>query len=249
MNRMLLEAHELDGRSLSLDAHDRRTNHIRCILRSVTGDTVRAGIVNGPPGTVTLDSVAADGVRGTFVPDTTSDAVQAGIGGTLLLGAVRPIVFKRLVKDLATLGLDRVFVCAAELTEKSYLSATVWKPDALRERLVAGAEQGGLTSIPEVRVFHSLLSALEHIPAGTRMLADQDGASPAQLLRDGIPCAPEWTAAVGPERGFTEQERRTLLQAGFSTVSLGPTVLRSETAAQTLPLFVHFFCNNYHQTF
>jgi RsmE family RNA methyltransferase len=81
------------------------------------------------------------------------------------------------------------------------------------------------------------------------VLADQDGPTPAQLLRGGIPCAPEWTAAVGPERGFTERERRTLLNAGFATVSLGPTVLRSETAAQTLPLFVYFFRSNYHQPF
>ncbi|MFP4509786.1 MAG: RsmE family RNA methyltransferase [Spirochaetaceae bacterium] len=249
MNRMLFEAHELDGRVLSFNGHDRRTKHIRSILRLEPGDTLRAGIVNGPPGTVTLESVGENGVSGTFVPDTPSDAPQAGIGGTLLLAAVRPIVFKRLIKDLATLGLDRVFVCASDLTEKSYLSASVWTSDALRERLVAGAEQGGLTSIPEVRVFHSVRSAMEHIPAGTRVLADQDGASPAELLRDYSPWTPEWTAAVGPERGFTEQERDTFLNAGFIAVSLGPSVLRSETAAQTLPLVVYALCRNSCQPF
>jgi 16S rRNA (uracil1498-N3)-methyltransferase len=38
---------------------------------------------------------------------------------------------------------------------------------------------------------------------------------------------------IGPEGGFTEEERKKALNAGFKPVSLGPTTLRIETAAIT----------------
>ncbi|MNC97045.1 Ribosomal RNA small subunit methyltransferase E [compost metagenome] len=37
--------------------------------------------------------------------------------------------------------------------------------------------------------------------------------------------------AVGPEAGFSESEERVLVAAGFRPVTLGPRILRTETAA------------------
>ncbi|TVQ27713.1 MAG: RsmE family RNA methyltransferase [Spirochaetaceae bacterium] len=244
MNRMLFEAEELQGVRVALGPRDRRALHLRGVLRSSVGDSVRAGIVNGPSGVFRVLAMAHDGVTGEFTAcESAAEATghSAGIGGTLLLGAVRPIVFKRLVKDLSTLGLARIMVCAADLTERSYLSASIWERGVLRDRLVAGAEQGGHTRLPELAVYRSLTDALAEVSDSFRIVADQDGVPPATILSHREAASADWTAAVGPERGFSDRERSALIAAGFMPVSLGPSILRSEVAAQVLPLMIHAF--------
>ncbi len=244
MNRMLFEAEELQGVRVALGPRDRRALHLRDVLRSGIGDSVRAGIVNGPAGVFRVLSIAREGVAGEFTPCESaekSDVYTAGIGGTLLLGAVRPIVFKRLVKDLSTLGLARIMVCAADLTERSYLSASIWERDALRDRLIAGAEQGGHTRLPGLAVYRSLTDALDDVSDHFRILADQDGVPPATIPCHAEAASGDWIAAVGPERGFSDRERCALIAGGFQPVSLGPSILRSEVAAQALPLIIHAF--------
>lgn len=238
MNRILFEESELENGHVCLPPNDRRSVHVRTVLRAVPGDTVRAGLVQGATGALTVEDSDSNGLHGFFEADD-EPSTGGGIGGTLLLAAVRPIVFKRLVKDLSTLGLERILVCRATLTERSYLHASIWDADRLRGRLVEGAEQGGHTRIPEVSVYASVPAAIEALPAGPRFLADQQGKPLFDAPGGTVQHTGSLTSAVGPERGFTGDERSALLAAGFRPVSLGPAILRTEVAAQALPLLVY----------
>ena len=95
-----------------------------------------------------------------------------------------------------------------------------------RRVAVAAAEQCGRTLIPEVRPalgFPNWLAAPVETPRwmlapGGAAIASQPGApSPLELV-------------VGPEGGFSERERALLEDHGCIPVSLGPRVLRTETA-------------------
>jgi 16S rRNA (uracil1498-N3)-methyltransferase len=61
---------------------------------------------------------------------------------------------------------------------------------------------------------------------GNGWLADSAGAAPATAL-DNTPL----TILVGPEGGFSPEERETTLAAGYQPVALGLNTLRFETAA------------------
>jgi 16S rRNA (uracil1498-N3)-methyltransferase len=60
-----------------------------------------------------------------------------------------------------------------------------------------------------------------------------------RLLADPAAAPPEWlevggdgiTVLVGPEGGFTDEERTAILASGFAGLLLGPRILRAETAA------------------
>ncbi len=67
---------------------------------------------------------------------------------------------------------------------------------------------------------------LERENPGHAWLADAAGAPPPARL-DGAPC----TILVGPEGGLTERERAAAIEAGYTPTSLGPNMLRFETAA------------------
>ena len=60
------------------------------------------------------------------------------------------------------------------------------------------------------------------------MLDEDPGAMP---LLKAVPAGDAVALALGPEGGWTPEERQQCVAAGWKPVSLGPTVLRAETAA------------------
>jgi 16S rRNA (uracil1498-N3)-methyltransferase len=103
--------------------------------------------------------------------------------------------------------------------------------ERLQAHLVEAAEQCGRTALPELAALVSLPALLEDWPAErTLFFADELGGAP---MRDAFAANPGPAALlVGPEGGFTRQERE-LIRAlpAACAISLGPRILRAETAA------------------
>lgn len=105
--------------------------------------------------------------------------------------------------------------------------------DRMRANVVEAAEQCGVLALPAVReplAFAPWLKALA--PARTLVFCDEDAetADPVAAL-EAAPAGPV-TLLVGPEGGFEESERRALrAREGVVRLSLGPRILRADTAA------------------
>jgi 16S rRNA (uracil1498-N3)-methyltransferase len=92
----------------------------------------------------------------------------------------------------------------------------------------AASEQCGRTVVPQLAPVAPLLDWLRSPPASTghRLLLS---------LRDAMPFAapmgvPSMVFLSGPEGGLSEAEENAAREAGFTPVSLGPRVLRADTA-------------------
>ncbi len=228
MNLLLFESEEIGN---PLRRGDERYEHIRTILKSVPGDVLEAGIVNGPRGRVMIRETGIDAIKYDFVPGEAEEPPLKGL--TMIIGCPRPPTARRLVKDLVTLGVGRLLFTDTDLNEKSYLQAKFWR-DGLNEGAAReGAMQGKSTRIPPMDRYFSLNRALESLPGGeTRLVPDlTDGPTLLQVLGSSLPEGATVAAAVGPERGWTDREREMLASRGFLPVSLGPRVLRTESAA------------------
>ena len=99
---------------------------------------------------------------------------------------------------------------------------------------IEAAEQCGILALPEVASPVALNRYLaERDPARWLVFCDEDAetANPAAALGKLPPCCP-LAVLVGPEGGFAEDERAALLKAGnVVRLSLGPRILRADTAA------------------
>jgi 16S rRNA (uracil1498-N3)-methyltransferase len=135
-----------------------------------------------------------------------------------------------IVQKATELGVSRLVPWQAER------SVVRLEPDraaerARRWRRIAeeAARQCGRADVPEVTVPGTLAAALE-TPGGFARIAFHAGAGAplAGLLR---PDAPGILAVVGPEGGLTEREVEACVAAGCGLATLGPRVLRAETAA------------------
>jgi 16S rRNA (uracil1498-N3)-methyltransferase len=90
---------------------------------------------------------------------------------------------------------------------------------------IAACEQCGRNRLPEVRPlldFH----AYQPPAKGAKLLLSAQGRSIRELEVEG-----DAVIAAGPEAGFAEEEQAALERAGFVKASLGPRILRTETAA------------------
>jgi 16S rRNA (uracil1498-N3)-methyltransferase len=103
----------------------------------------------------------------------------------------------------------------------------------MRANTVEAAEQCGILHLPEVCEPEKLGEALRGWD-GARALIFADEAAPIASPLEALAAVPRGPLAllIGPEGGFDPAERETLLRLPFvHAVSLGPRVMRADTAA------------------
>ena len=235
MNIVLFEEVELVS---PLPLCDPRVKHIQKILHKGVGDSFDAGIVNGAAGTAEILSVSHQGMEFRFVANGDGKPLHPV---TMIIGFPRPIQLKRLLRDIASLGVSQVHLCGTELGEKSYLKATLSQPEELHAMLKDGSIQAKSTHVPQVFVHQNVASCLDFVAGNTSIRVALDNIEPTASLQGFLSSkfsADEAktagvVAAIGSERGWTANERNLFRERGFTLCGMGERVLRTETAATT----------------
>ena len=158
MNIILLRQEELSDGNFSFAKTDERFLHIKKVLKLGVGAIFKAGIIDGEKGTAEITSFSDEGLSARF----TSSAEQApdGADGSypastlppirLILGFPRPIQLRRILRDVAGLGIEALYLTGTELGEKSYLKADIAAETEIERLLIDGCSQAGDTHIPKV---------------------------------------------------------------------------------------------------
>lgn len=149
---------------------------------------------------------------------------------TLLFALAKGEKVDLVVQKATELGAARVAPFAAE---RSVVRLDPGKGDERARRWTRIAEEAarqcGRADVPEILAPERLGIALDRLPPGTVPLVLHPGA--ARLSSIALPAGAGLAAVVGPEGGLTPAERRACQEAGAAEVTLGPRVLRAETAA------------------
>lgn len=134
------------------------------------------------------------------------------------------------VQKATELGVARLVPFAAARSVVR-LEGAKGEERARRWRKIAeeAARQCGRADVPAVAAPGPLDAALAALPAGTATFVFQPGGAPLSHAEEGD--ARGFAAVVGPEGGLSEDELEACLRAGAIPTSLGPRVLRAETAA------------------
>ena len=210
-----------------IPASDERARHILEVLKLKEGDTFRMGIINQSEGDAVITSIKDDGVFFSYEPKT----VPVMHPVTLLCAQVRPICMKRILREAVSLGVKRIILCGSDTGEKSYLSSNLYKTGEYKEYLLDGAMQACHAGMSEVLFTNTADGAIrmvnEHCSGSDLIVLDNVvGSVPLSSAEIG----PEAVIAIGPERGWSDRERRLFSEAGYRPMLLGSRVLRTETA-------------------
>ena len=240
MNRILFEPGEIrDGRATFSDA---RAEHVLNVLHGAEGQTLKTGVLDGPVGTSVIERIEGRAVTVRCTHETPSRPPWLD----LILAPPRPRAMKRLLPQLASLGVRRIVLVGAEKVEKAFWGAQLLKEEIFRPLLIDGLQQAGTTNVPTIHIAKNFKRFIDF-----QFNSDFGGQSPLIVahpspLRGQSPTLRGQTPviggqspnvrglspvlAVGPEGGWTDAEVVLLEEKGFTRMSLGPRILRTDTA-------------------
>ena len=209
----------------------RRLAHIRKVHRAQTGDSLLTGRLNGPMGQGVVTHISREAVE---MELSLTKEPPPPLPLTLVLALPRPKMLKRILQCVTSLGVKKIHLINSWRVEKGFWSSPILEPLRLEREMILGLEQACDTRLPKVhleRFFSPFVK--ETLPAITR-----DTLNLAAHPKTHAPCPKNpgrpVTLVMGPEGGFIDIEVTTLEEAGFAPVSLGPRILRTETAVPVL---------------
>ena len=143
----------------------------------------------------------------------------------LLFAPIKKARTDFIVEKAVELGVRRILPVQTRHTNSERI-----RQDRLQAHATEAAEQCGATYVPEVADLTHLDRLLAHWPEGRRLYwCDETAAGqPATLTPAEGPAA----ILIGPEGGFSADEAQRLrARPGTVPLSLGPRILRADTAA------------------
>ncbi|MFO0666458.1 MAG: RsmE family RNA methyltransferase [Polyangiaceae bacterium] len=224
MNLILLrEGERAHGDTFRIDGD--RAAHVSKVLRAKEGDSLVVGLLDGPLGKGRVMAITEGSVTLACTFDAT---VRPRASFDVALAVPRPKMLRRILFAAAEIGVDRLVLFRTWRVEQAYLSSPALEPDACLPHLVQGLMQGRSTRLPLVTFVPTFRAFLDEALPSLKVPRFVLHPTDAPLLRsDG---EGHGTLVLGPEGGFIPREVESLNARGCLPRTLGPRILRVETA-------------------
>lgn len=157
-------------------------------------------------------------------------AAVAQLQLTLVLAIFKFDRMEWAIEKCTELGVSRIVPMIARRTDSRLAAAAGKRSERWRRIVVEASEQARRVSPPAIEAPIRFKEAAA-LPGTTRVVLSEyeRGLSLKDALKGHA--EGELVLAVGPEGGWTEEELAVFHQAGWTSASLGGTILRAETAA------------------
>ncbi len=205
----------------------RRLDHVREFLRPEVGRELQVGVLNGRIGRGRVERLDESALELTI---TLERDPPPPLPVTLVLALPRPPVMDRSIAAIASLGIKEIILLKSWRVEKQYWQSPRLRPENLHQQLILGLEQSVDTVLPTIRSCHYFNQFITDeapplLARGPGIVATPEG-RPARELAGSSPRS----LIIGPEGGFIPDEVEALVRVGFTATSVGPRILRVETA-------------------
>jgi 16S rRNA (uracil1498-N3)-methyltransferase len=212
---------------------DAEAHHLAHVMRAKAGDQVILFDGAGGEYAAVVERVARSTIELAVLAHR---AIDRELAAPVVVGASLPKGDRQrwLIEKLVELGVTDFVPLATARGVAQPVGNVV---DRLRRAVVEASKQCGRNRLMQIQPPQKWRAFVCDAPAAAGRLIAHPGAD--RTLADVVRGAPSAAAAgmflaVGPEGGFTDDEARLALSAGWTGVDLGSRILRVETAAATL---------------
>ncbi len=215
------------GASLALDAE--RSHYVSRVLRLRTGDELVLFDGKGGEHAATVSGMSRKGVT-VSVGNARERDVESPLQVRLVQGLSRGDRMDLVVQKATELGVQRITPVIMEYSVVRLDAAKAGKRVEHWTKIAQGAcEQSGRNRVPVIDAPQALAAALaRESPGSTRAVLHPGADEPLFSLETS---GSQIDLLVGPEGGLSPGELEQAVAAGYRACSLGPRILRTETAA------------------
>lgn len=206
--------------------------HITRVLRMGPGDIITVLDGDGKVYEARIESVSRDKVRCEILEEGQAGG-EPPVRVTLVQGLSKGEKMDLVVQKGTELGVTSIIpvICKYSVVKLSPKKAAE-RRDRWQRIAVEAAKQCGRAVVPRVVTPMAWWEALEDIPNGAVALMPYEGEN-EQKMRDvlrKLAAPPEIYIFIGPEGGIHPEEFEQAYRKGVIPVTLGPRILRTETA-------------------
>lgn len=204
-----------------------RAHHLGVVLRAQAGqlyelsDGVRVCLGR-------IEKVARDKVEFALLEELPAE--QPRLQVVLLLSMVKFDAFEWAIEKATELGVAEIVPLAAARSEKALIAAAEKRSERWRKIVLEAAQQSRRVSLPVLQPVAKAEAAFVTQADRLGIFLSERADAPAlrSVLQDRA--ASKAVLAIGPEGGWTDEERGLAVKAEFLEASLGRLILRTETA-------------------
>lgn len=231
MSKFFVDYHDVKDSTIRItDADDRK--HMTKVLRLDVGDTVSISDTVQFEYTVEITAIEKDYIE-TRILDKQKFAREPELKITLFQGVPKQGKMETIIQKTVELG---VFSIVPVFTDRSvvidhgnfYKKIERWQKIA--DEAVKQCKRGIIPQIQREMIFQEMLSEVVKYELILFPYENEENVTLKDCLRS-LEKKPQKAAVIiGPEGGFSDKEAEALIKLGAQSVSLGKTILRTETA-------------------
>lgn len=237
---------ELSNSSSTYELDSIQSLHIATVLRLKEGATIE--LFNGE-GLSCEANILLASKRGVQIELNSKITKSEKSKGTLI--GVLPYIKKEnlffMTQKLTEMGISELIFFKPENLDQSLVKKDLSKlKDKLNDVVIGACKQSGINFLPKIEHYNDLKESLDNSSAlgANNFVCFFDLEASKHLSRDDIADKEACIFITGPESGFSDQERFTMLAKDISLRSLGKNILRAETAPIiSITLFQSFLGN------
>lgn len=231
MNRFFVHPHQIADSLITITGSD--VNHIARVLRLKIGDQIMAADGTGREYLAELTVIDGQKVEA-VIKDSLTSRNEPPLDVYLLQGLPKGEKMELIIQKCTEIGIRKIIPVNME---RSIVRLMGEKAEKRRERWqrIAGeaAKQCQRSMIPEVAPICDLPQAIKQLPEHTMLVVpweEEHDLGLKDFFRNNASFSGSLALIIGPEGGISREEALLAMEHEAKKVSLGPRILRTETA-------------------
>lgn len=196
-------------------------HHLKNVMRCKVGEKVEVVNGQGQLASASIKTITKDAAL--LDIDYVHQEEASIVNHTLAQAFLRPSKIEWIIEKGTELGIDTFCLFPGERSEVREYSSN--QKERFHTILISALKQSGRLFLPRV-LYQEALTSWQKIPNQNIFYGAPDAVLPFSPTKNTNTCF-----YVGPEKGFTDNEKKALLKRNATPVALAPNILRAETAA------------------
>ena len=226
MNKIRLFVDHTLGEAQSVPLNKDQAHYIFSVMRKSIGETILIFDGNNGEWEASIEEISKKSGVLFCIKQTKPQIMPPDLW--LFFSPLKKVRTDFIVEKATELGVAKIIPVQTEHTNADRV-----KLSRLSAHAIEAAEQCGGTYIPKIEELQKINEVLENFPPDRRLLFCDEKLQASEVNLENLKKG-KWAILVGPEGGFSEIERNYLKGLKFTfSISLGPRILRADTAAVT----------------